>query len=75
MPTIRMRTTAAGPAGVRVSGLKYEVPAVVGWELVDAGAALWVDAPPPRPEVRIEAAVAAPPVERAVAPRGRKRAR
>lgn len=61
MPTIRMRTTAAGPMGTFQEGKVYpNVPAALASDLVAAGAAEWA-------EPRRETAVAAPPEVRGAA--------
>lgn len=66
MPSIKMKTTSAGPAGTRLAGHTYPVSAEEGQALVAGGYATWVNAPE-APE--IERAVAPPP-ESAVAPAG-----
>ena len=61
MPSVRMRTTSAGPAGTRIAGQVYPVSTEEGTALVQAGYASWVDAPPS--ELPSE-----PQIERAVLP-------
>lgn len=78
---VKMLATAAGPNGVRLAGLEYEVDDEFGERLVKCGAALRVDKPAP---VRMDEAAAEPvavetatvtPVETAAAGPQEKKAR
>lgn len=68
MPSIKMRTTSAGPAGTRLAGQVYSVSLEEGEALVQGNYASWVEAPVSEAPA-IERAVA-PPAENAVAPAG-----
>lgn len=71
MPTVRMRTASAGPAGNRAAKGIYPVSAEEGAALVAGGFAEWVE-PPAREERAIETATVEPVAEHAVTRRRRR---
>jgi hypothetical protein len=70
MPSVRMRTSSAGPAGNRSAGNVYPVDPDEGAELVAGGFAEWVD-PPKHDERKIETAERPSPEHAAVLRRRR----
>jgi hypothetical protein len=64
MPTVRMKTDSAGPAGNRAAGNVYPVTPAEGMELVQRGYAVWVE--PPSHEKPVEVAVMPNPANAAL---------
>lgn len=71
MPSVKMKTTSAGPAGTRLAGKVYPVDADEGAALVAGGFATWVDAPEVR-DVVVETTTLPPTENAARTPKRRK---